>query len=78
MSESLLEIRQIIQDLYSQANLEPTQAHEWYDDCELYRDKSAFFQYAQFEKLSRGMLGQDSGQPWFLYWLLNAIEVCNT
>lgn len=24
------------------------------------------------------MLGQDSGQPWFLYWLLNAIEVCNT
>ena len=23
------------------------------------------------------MVGQDSGQPWFLYWLTNTLELCN-
>jgi hypothetical protein len=35
------------------------------------------FQYSGFVKLSKGMIGQDSGQPWFLFWITNGIEVCN-
>ena len=23
------------------------------------------------------MISQDFGQPWFLYWLTNALEICN-
>ena len=30
-----------------------------------------------FAKLPRGMIGNDSGQPWMLYWLSNALEVTN-
>ena len=29
------------------------------------------------EKLPGGMVGQDSGQPWFLYWLTNSLEAIN-
>ena len=28
-----------------------------------------------FTKLPRGMVGVDSGQPWFLYWLTQAMEL---
>jgi protein farnesyltransferase subunit beta len=77
MSEDLLHVRKLITDLYGLADIEPVSAHEWTDDHELYREKNAFFQYAQLNQLSRGMVGQDSGQPWFLYWILNGIEVCN-
>ena len=24
-----------------------------------------------------GFRGQDSGQPWFIFWLLHSLEVCN-
>ena len=47
------------------------------DECELVTKKHALFQYSGLKKLSRGMIGNDSGQPWFLFWLTNALEVCN-
>ena len=54
-------------------------AHEW--NCEeslpLDKDKHLFYLMNMFKVLPRGMVGQDSGQPWFLYWLTNGVEVCN-
>ena len=43
MGESEAEIRRIIEDLYSLAGLKASTANEWFEDCELYRDKSAYF-----------------------------------
>ena len=35
------------------------------------------FIFAMFDKFPKYMLSQDGGQPWFLFWLTNALEVCN-
>lgn len=77
MSESLTEIRKLIGEMYQLAGLTATTAHEYYDDCDLEREAHSMFQYSGFVKLSKGMIGQDSGQPWFLFWITNGIEVCN-
>ena len=54
-------------------------AHEWNAEEALPLDKSKHLIYIMkmFKVLPRGMVGQDSGQPWFLYWLTNGVEVCN-
>lgn len=45
------------------------------DVAELFRDNHAAFVLRGFLKMPRGMTGLDSGQPWFLYWLSEALEV---
>lgn len=64
--------------MYELSGFNPSNAQEYFDDCELNRYAHAMFEYSQFNQLSKGMVGQDSGQPWFLFWLTNGIEICNT
>ena len=47
------------------------------DDVALERQQHAFFVMGMIPKLQRGMIGQDTGQPWFLYWMTNALESSN-
>ena len=61
-----------------EGNLKPEDAHSLEDeDCELYRGRHALFSYSMLTRLPSGMVSQDGGQPWFLYWLTNAIELAN-
>ena len=46
-------------------------------NIDLLREQHAFFIYGMFDKFPRYMLSQDGGQPWFLFWLTSALEVCN-
>ena len=75
--ESLEQVRKLCRELYALAGCEAETAHDFFDDCTLHRDEHAFFEWRNFKQLPKGFIGQDSGQPWFLYWLTNGIEVCN-
>ena len=48
------------------------------EEVELFRDLHAQFILKGFEKMPRGMTGLDSGQPWFIYWLSQALETLNS
>lgn len=64
--------------MYRLAEFNPCEAQDYEnDDLELMRGAHSLFQFKGFQQLSKGMIGQDSGQPWFLYWLTNGIEICN-
>ena len=80
-TEDAVQIRAMILELFSHAgegNYKPEEAHEFEDeDLELYRGKHSLYSYSMLTKFPKWMLGQDSGQPWFLYWLTNTIEICN-
>lgn len=77
MSESLTEVRGLIKDMYELAGVVAETAQDFMEDCDLVRPYHAMFEYKGLQQLSKGMIGQDSGQPWFLFWILNGIEVCN-
>jgi prenyltransferase beta subunit len=47
------------------------------DEAEVYRELHAKFVAKGFSKIPRGMTALDSGQPWFIYWLTQALEVMN-
>jgi hypothetical protein len=79
-------IHELIMKLYQLAGVDsegepytPETAHDFDQEMmtELMKDEHAFFMYAMFTRLPSGMRSQDGGQPWFLFWLTNALEVCN-
>ena len=80
-----MEIRKTITDIYAligEEGIKAEDAHTYTlndeeDECELLREHHALYEYSMFAKLPRGMIGNDSGQPWMLYWLSNALEVTN-
>ena len=71
----------MILELFSHAgdgDFKPENAHDFEDeDIELQRGKHALFSYSMLNRLPGGMVGQDGGQPWFLYWITNAVELAN-
>ena len=78
MSENLLEVRNLILSMYQLAEFKPEEAQDYTDvNCEIHKEIHAEWLSKQFKQLSKGMIGQDSGQPWFLFWLTNGIEICN-
>lgn len=81
-TEDAVQIRNLILELFSHAgegDFKPENAHDYDDaeDCELSRAKHSLFSYSMLNRLPGGMVGQDGGQPWFIYWLTNAIEIAN-
>ena len=80
-TEDAVQIRAMILELFSHAgegDFKPENAHLFEDDdLEIHKGAHALFAFSMFKKLPGGMVGQDSGQPWFLYWLTNALEVAN-
>ena len=80
-TEDAVQIRRLITELFSHAGdgeYRPESAHEFEDDdLELNRAKHSLYAYSMISNFPSWMVGQDSGQPWFLYWLTNTIELCN-
>ena len=80
-TEDATKIRNLILELFTHAgdgSFKPSEAHEFEDeDLELYRQKHSLFAYSMLNKFPSYMRGSDSGQPWFLYWLTNTLELCN-
>lgn len=63
-----------IKKMYKIFDFTPAQAKDYeLDAAELFNDLHAEFIFKGFEKLSKGMTGLDSGQPWFLFWLTEAL-----
>jgi hypothetical protein len=90
MAEDPKELSELIARLYSFVTDQdpdatpytPATAHTFGDDAEsvdieLLREQHAFFIFGMFDKFPKYMISQDGGQPWFLFWLTNALEVCN-
>ena len=68
----------MIQDTYKVFEFDPPNAKSYkVEEAELYKDLHAKYVFNGFTRLSRGMQGLDSGQPWFLYWLTQALECLN-
>lgn len=90
MAEDPTELNELIQRLYQFVTenspgaepYTPSTAHLFGEgddaaEIDLYREQHALFIYGMFDKFPRYMLSQDGGQPWFLFWLTSALEVCN-
>ena len=87
MCEDATELEALIQRLYQIASennpdetpYSPETAHEFGEQAtiELLKEEHAMFTFEKFGKFPSYMLSQDGGQPWFLFWLTNALEVCN-
>ena len=80
-TEDAAQIRNIILQLFTHAGdgtYKPENAHIFEDeDLEIFRGKHSLYSYSMLSNFPSFMVGQDSGQPWFLYWLTNTIELCN-
>ena len=63
---------------YQEGRYDPPFAKEYKSPDEegfdLYKHKHAEFASKGLEKLGKGMTGLDSGQPWFFYWISQALE----
>ena len=66
-----------IKTTYKIYEFTPADAKDYQEDNELYAEMHAKFVMKGFERMPRGMTGLDSGQPWFIYWLSQALEVMN-
>ena len=81
-TEDAGEVRRLITQLFSMAGQDgfnPEDAENFEDDEILIERGSHILKVAaQFKQFPGFMVGQDSGQPWFLYWLTNALELLNT
>ena len=45
------------------------------DEALLLKQEHAKFVMKSMMKLPRGMVGQDGGQPWFLFWNLHSLDL---
>eukprot|EP00352_Strombidinopsis_acuminata_P009514 CAMPEP_0176362984 /NCGR_PEP_ID=MMETSP0126-20121128/18799_1 /TAXON_ID=141414 ORGANISM="Strombidinopsis acuminatum, Strain SPMC142" /NCGR_SAMPLE_ID=MMETSP0126 /ASSEMBLY_ACC=CAM_ASM_000229 /LENGTH=75 /DNA_ID=CAMNT_0017719097 /DNA_START=9 /DNA_END=236 /DNA_ORIENTATION=- len=74
MSEDAQVIRKLITDVYEMWNYKPETADTYQDEedgegMEFDLPLHQRFIFSGFKRLPGGMVGADSGQPWFLYWL---------
>jgi flagellar biosynthesis/type III secretory pathway protein FliH len=61
---------QFIRQTYKIYEFKAAEAKDYeLEATELYAQMHAKFVMKGFEKMSKGMTGLDSGQPWFIYWL---------
>ncbi|CDW89353.1 caax beta [Stylonychia lemnae] len=76
--EDPLTLMRLIKGMYHNFELDPPNAKDYdQEGVELFNDLHSEFVKRGFEKLPKGMSGLDSGQPWFIYWLTEALEVLN-
>ena len=76
MDEDPRALLKLIKNMYKTFEFDPPNAKDYdQEGVDLYRDLHAAFVKKGFEKLPKGMQGLDAGQPWFIYWLTEALEV---
>lgn len=69
-----VQIRRIIKQLYAIAGFSTDKADKQEQEIELARNEHALFVYSQFNNVPAKVVGVDSGQPWIVYWLSNALH----
>ena len=78
MDEDPRALLKMITQTYKLFEYDPPSAKDYDQDvAEIFSELHAKFIMTGFTKLSKGMTGLDSGQPWFLYWLTEALQVMN-
>jgi len=77
-AEDPIKLKQIIKRIFGLFEFQPDLSFEC-EDPEAIVEKLDHLKYltAGFDKLPPWMRGVDSGQPWFIYWLTNALEILN-
>mmetsp|Transcript_42517 Transcript_42517/g.30683 ORF Transcript_42517/g.30683 Transcript_42517/m.30683 type:complete len:169 (+) Transcript_42517:34-540(+) len=78
--EDAEKIRKLITDVYEMWEYKPQEADSYLEDAEGMEFDLPLhkrFMFSNFKRLPGGMVGADSGQPWFLFWLTQGLEVAN-
>lgn len=74
MAEDPLALLQCIRQTYKIFEFKPADAKDYeHIEVELSRELHAAFVMKGFDKMPKGMTGLDSGQPWFIFWLTEAL-----
>jgi prenyltransferase beta subunit len=76
ITENREAVQEMILQFYKIYDFETIKAEEYSDDdCILNRDGHAVFAHSKLAGLPGGMKALDAGQPWFLFWITNALEL---